>query len=686
MASGKGRLWVTAIIAVAVVVIAAVIVLYPHEIDVTSEGDGKVIPAGGTEMRFTETLRLEIVPGEDTVTYVYVDGELKAQDVTSYEFRVSALDFDKHTIKVVFQKVTPPEPEKEFTLSVISEGEGTVTPSGETKYAGGTVVTLKATPGSGNVVGDVIIDGVSAGPGGSVQVRMDSDHDVKVVFRPVAAGDVPVTISVDVDLDIVVETLGAVFDYGEVVPSGTVYVAPHGSLTITVILNPGFKMKDMTVDDISYGAVTEHTITDITKSVSVEISIVKKVQGFVIKASAGTGGSISPSGDVKVEKGKDVTFTFTPASGYKVSTLTVDGKTIALTSNSYTFTDVQSAHTIAVTFQATGGSGGGSSGGGGTVKTLTGITTSGTYRTTYYDGDSFDRTGLTVTAHYSDGTSETVTDYTVSPSTLSTSDTTVTIRYQDKTTTIDITVNPVIQSIEVTTPPLLVYRAGQYFDPSGMVVTATYSNSGTADVTESCTYNGLSYSNSNTILFEDITESGHPFRITVSYTEGTVSKSTNLNISVGQGEGFDVKVTRHYGSKMNGSSVESFDIHYQNPVSLQNFTFDTSKIVPGIEQTIEVRITNTSGHDLDSFVYITGISGDQLLKEQIFISTNTVNAKPISDIAEGEFVSLETIGSSNTIEITITISFPHSPDNNKVMGMGIGFSIGIFASISGGSP
>ena len=137
---------------------------------------------------------------------------------------------------------------------------------------------------------------------------------------------------------------------------------------------------------------------------------------------------------------------------------------------------------------------------------------------------------------------------------------------------------------------------------------------------------------------------------------------------------------------MNGSSVESFDIHYQNPVSLQNFTFDTSKIVPGIEQTIEVRITNTSGHDLDSFVYITGIYGDQLLKEQIFISTNTVNAKPISDIAEGEFVSLGTIGSGNTIEITITISFPHSPDNNKVMGMGIGFSIGIFASISGGSP
>ncbi len=410
MASGKGRLWVTAIIAVAVVVIAAVIVLYPHEIDVTSEGDGKVIPSGDTEMRFTETLRLEIVPGEDTVTYVYVDGELKAQDVTSYEFRVSALDFDKHTIKVVFQKETPPEPEKEFTLSVTSEGEGTATPSGEAKYAEGTVVTVKAMPGSGNVVGDIIIDGVSAGPGGSVQVRMDSDHDVKVVFRPVAAGDVPVTISVDVDLDIVVETLGAVSDYGEVVPSGTVYVAPHGSLTVTVILNPGFEMKDMTVDGVSYGAVTEHTITDITKSVNVEISIIKKVQGFVIKTSAGTGGSISPSGDVKVEKGKDMTFTFTPASGYKVSTLTVDGKTIALTSNSYTFTDVQSAHTIAVTFQATGGGGGGGSGG--TTKTLTGITVTQKPTELIYNlnlgEDTFDPSGMEVEASFSDSTSSIV--------------------------------------------------------------------------------------------------------------------------------------------------------------------------------------------------------------------------------------------------------------------------------------
>lgn len=442
MASGKGRLWVTAIIAVAVVLIAAVIVLYPHEIDVTSEGDGKVIPSGGTEMRFTETLRLEIVPGEDTVTYVYVDGELKAQDVTSYDFRVSALDFDKHTIKVVFQKVTPPEPEKEFTLSVTSEGEGTVTPSGETKYAEGTVVTVKATPGSGNVVGDIIIDGVSAGPSGSVQVRMDSDHNVKVVFRPVAAGDVPVTISVDVDLDIVVETLGAVSDYGEVVPSGTVYVAPHGSLTITVILNPGFEMKDMTVDGVSYGAVTEHTITDITKSVNVKISIVKKVQGFVIKASAGTGGSISPSGDVKVEKGKDMTFTFTPASGYKVSTLTVDGKTIALTSNSYTFTDVQSAHTIAVTFQATGGSGGGGSGGGGIVKTLTGITVTQKPTKLIYNlnlgEDTFDPSGMEVEASFSDSTSSIVPNGScvIEPTSFTTlGDVTITVSYTYGTVT-----------------------------------------------------------------------------------------------------------------------------------------------------------------------------------------------------------------------------------------------------------
>ena len=70
---------------------------------------------------------------------------------------------------------------------------------------------------------------------------------------------------------------------------------------------------------------------------------------YTIKATAGTGGSISPSGDVSVREGKDQTFTITPDKGYAVSRVKIDGKSIGAV-KSYTFENVSRAHTIEVIF------------------------------------------------------------------------------------------------------------------------------------------------------------------------------------------------------------------------------------------------------------------------------------------------------------------------------------------------
>ena len=73
----------------------------------------------------------------------------------------------------------------------------------------------------------------------------------------------------------------------------------------------------------------------------------------VITATAGSNGTISPADKVKVEKGKSQTFTFTPADGYQVKAVLVDGESVSFTNNSYTFTNVQDKHTIYVTFCST---------------------------------------------------------------------------------------------------------------------------------------------------------------------------------------------------------------------------------------------------------------------------------------------------------------------------------------------
>ena len=70
---------------------------------------------------------------------------------------------------------------------------------------------------------------------------------------------------------------------------------------------------------------------------------------YTIEATAGAGGSISPSGSVSVREGGDQTFTITPDKGYAVSNVKIDGKSIGAV-KSYTFENVSRTHTIEVIF------------------------------------------------------------------------------------------------------------------------------------------------------------------------------------------------------------------------------------------------------------------------------------------------------------------------------------------------
>ena len=100
-------------------------------------------------------------------------------------------------------------------------------------------------------------------------------------------------------------------------------------------------------------------------------------------------------------------------------------------------------------------------------------------KTEYIAGDDFDATGMVVEATYSDGTTTTITDYTIKDGkNLKNGQTTVTIEYEGKTVTQAITVqsNPV-EKIEIKQAPNKVnYVEGQNFDSTGMIVEVTYEN------------------------------------------------------------------------------------------------------------------------------------------------------------------------------------------------------------------
>jgi hypothetical protein len=75
---------------------------------------------------------------------------------------------------------------------------------------------------------------------------------------------------------------------------------------------------------------------------------------FVYTASAGSGGSISPSGQVSISQGGDKVFTASPNTGRIVDEWKVNGSVVASSGNSYTVQNVQSSATIQVTFKEQG--------------------------------------------------------------------------------------------------------------------------------------------------------------------------------------------------------------------------------------------------------------------------------------------------------------------------------------------
>ena len=153
-------------------------------------------------------------------------------------------------------------------------------------------------------------------------------------------------------------------------------------------------------------------------------------------------------------------------------------------------------------------------------------------KTTYTAGEQLDLTGMVVTAEYSDGTSEDVTsECTFTP-------TAGTVLYEniDKiniawvwegqagySTTQAITVNRVLRSIAITTPPTkTAYNKNETLDLTGMVVTATFTSEQTVAVTGYTT---------SPAAGATLSTLGNQ-TVTISYTERGVTKKARFTVSV----------------------------------------------------------------------------------------------------------------------------------------------------------
>ena len=156
----------------------------------------------------------------------------------------------------------------------------------------------------------------------------------------------------------------------------------------------------------------------------------------------------------------------------------------------------------------------------------------------YRTGENFDYTGAIVTANYSDGSIENVTeDATFSPangSLVTSNDPTsvivspVTVSYGGKQASFDITTGGVaIVSLSVTPPNKTVYYVGETIDYTGCTVTAVYWDGTTKDVTNQVTFS-RSAGSFMTDVERDNLNQNVTVPVEVTYEETDVSLVSNI--------------------------------------------------------------------------------------------------------------------------------------------------------------
>lgn len=163
-------------------------------------------------------------------------------------------------------------------------------------------------------------------------------------------------------------------------------------------------------------------------------------------------------------------------------------------------------------------------------------------KTQYNPGEDFDPDGMVITVTYSDGSTKIISsDYsskgvTWSPANIN-ADTTVTITYGGKTDTVAVKLIT-LESIDVSGDYQTEYKVNDSFNPTGMVVTAHYSDKSSIIISGSYDENGVTW---EPVTFNTI----GPHDVTITYTDDenrskfTLIPVTVADIVVGTGYKFD---------------------------------------------------------------------------------------------------------------------------------------------------
>ncbi len=250
------------------------------------------------------------------------------------------------TANTVVKATFAADPDKVIVTSTAGPGGG-ISPLGKVEVAKGGSKVYSVSANSGHYIVDVKAGGKSLGRGTS--------HTLTNILK---AQTIAATFAKN---PVVTAKQSA---GGSISPVNPTTVPYEGSIFYSFTASAGYMVDKILVNGKAQAGASSFTVLNVKADTTVSAVFKLLPEQFIITATAGAGGSVSPAGKVAVAKGANRSFSITPATGHRVLDVKVDGKSVGAVTF-HTLSDVQKAGTVAATFvknpvisakQAAGGS------------------------------------------------------------------------------------------------------------------------------------------------------------------------------------------------------------------------------------------------------------------------------------------------------------------------------------------
>ena len=315
------------------------------------------------DKKYTSTTRIQAQKDGKNGTWAFSGWDAGNLNGTTVVFRGS-WSFTADTAPI-----TPPSGTASYKITATAGIGGTISPGGTTTVSAAGQLTYTIKANEGYYIADVKVDGSEVTATTSYTFSdVNTDHTIEVTFKQESqTPDVPdviapsittqpgnATVKVGETASFTIAASGTDLTYQWQIDrnDGKGWVNIDGATatsyttsTVNISCN-GFKYK--CVASNSAGNVESNSATLTVQDAG--ITPPSGTASYKITATAGIGGTISPGGTTTVSAAGQLTYTIKANEGYYIADVKVDGSEVTATT-SYTFSDVNTDHTIEVTFK-----------------------------------------------------------------------------------------------------------------------------------------------------------------------------------------------------------------------------------------------------------------------------------------------------------------------------------------------